>query len=83
MRLVGHHLSPPVVMAEDRAEISALPGQAVGPPLAHAHAMAMALTRHQQLPPRQRLPALASQPPSSAGRGRATEAVIWAILEPP
>ena len=56
MRLVGHHLSPPVVMAEDRAEISSLPGQAVGTPLAHAHAMAVALTLHQQLEALVRLP---------------------------
>ena len=47
--LERNHLSAPVVVAQDRAEIGPLLRQAMGPPLAHAHAMAVALTLHQQL----------------------------------
>ena len=49
IRLEGHHISPPVVVAEDRAEILALLSQAMGAPLAHAHAVPEALSAHQQL----------------------------------
>ena len=63
MGLIRHHISPPVVMAQDRAEISALAGQAVGPPLTHPHAVAMALARHQQLHPWHHMPALPAMPP--------------------
>ena len=49
IRLEWHHFSAPVVVAKDRAEIGALFRQPMGPPLAHAHTMAVALPLHQQL----------------------------------
>ena len=56
IRLERNHLNAPVVVAQDRAEIGPLLRQAMGPPLAHAHAMAVALTLHQQLEALVRLP---------------------------
>ena len=56
IRLERNHLNAPVVVAQDRPEIGPLLRQAMGPPLAHAHAMAVALTLHQQLKALVRLP---------------------------
>ena len=49
IRLERNHLNAPVVVAQDRAEIGPLFRQAMGPPLTHADAMAIALAAHQQL----------------------------------
>ena len=48
---VWHHIRPAVVVAKDASEVSTPLGQAMGPPLTHADAMAIALTAHQQLNP--------------------------------
>ena len=63
--LERHHFSAPVVVAQDRAEIGPPLRQAMGPPLAHAHAVAVALTLHQQLQALVRLP-----PPQATQKSR-------------
>ena len=45
---VRHQPHPSVVVAKDGAEISTPLGQAVGPPLAHADAVAIALAAHKK-----------------------------------
>ena len=49
---VWHHIRPAVIVAKDASEVGTPLGQAMGPPLTHAHTMAIALAAHQQLQPR-------------------------------